>query len=112
MRSSGSTNLVRLAPGVGERVFRVGLCEGPVGRALEALPGGVCVAAALAAAFLAARSLLFRLGALARGDCLLLDADRPLCPLWREADIFGTLGSRGGGVTGTAEPLAVLTPSP
>ena len=111
MRSSGSTNFVRLAPGVGERVLRAGLCEGPFGRAPETLPGGLRAAAALAAAFFAARSLLFRLGALARGDCLLLDADRPLCPLWRDADLLGMLGSRGGGDTGLA-PGQVLTPSP
>ena len=111
MRSSESTKFVRLAPGVGERVLREGLCEAPFGSAPAALSGGLWAAAALAAAFFAARSLFVNLEALARGDCLLLDADRPLCPLWRDADLLGMLGSRGGGVTGLA-PGQVLTPSP
>ena len=93
MRSSESTKFVRLAPGVGERVLRAGLFEEPLGSAPAVLSGGLRAAAALAAAFFAARSLLFKLGALARGDCLLLDPDRPLCPLWRDADLLGMLGS-------------------
>ena len=98
---------MRFAPGVGERAFREGLCEGP-----GALAGGLAAVAAFAAAFLAARSRLLSFGRPARGDCLLLEGERPLCPLWREAERLGALGSRVGGVTGTAEPLAVLTPSP
>ena len=63
-------------------------------------------------AFFAVRSRLLSFGRPARGDCLLLEGERPLCPLWREVERLGALGSREGDVTGTAEPLAVLTPSP
>ena len=98
---------MRFAPGVGERAFRAGLCEVP-----GALAGGFAPAADFAAAFLAARSRLLSFGRPARGDCLLLEAERPLCALWRDAERLGALGSREGGVTGTAEPPAVLTPSP
>ena len=98
---------MRFAPGVGERAFREGLCEVP-----GALAGGLAAVADFAAAFLAARSRLLSFGRPARGDCLLLEAERPLCALWREVERLGALGSREGDVTGTAEPLAVLTPSP
>ena len=81
--------------------------EGP-----GALPGGFGAVAAFAAAFFAVHSLLLSFCRPARGDCLLLEGERPLCPLWREVESLGALCSRAGGVTGTAEPLAVLTPSP
>ena len=107
MRSSPSVNLVLFAPGVGERFFRDGLLEGP-----GVAPGGFGIDAAFAAAFLAVRSRLVGLTRAARGDCRLLEGERPLWALWRDADRLWALGSRAGGVTGTAEPLAVLTPSP